>query len=145
MYRGQHGRHPSGSSSINYAAAAPSPRVPDFGVDAPSPRRLTSFDCAPSPLPMDSRQRHAKYDYAGDSIASPPATAVSRVVGGAIGHRRSLSRTNSVASSAHRMAFYGQPGLAQRASHADSLLSIPISTRYSFERSGESRDVHGMF
>jgi len=143
MYR--HTRNPSNGTSINYAAA--SPRLPDFGVDAPSPRRVTSFDCAPSPLPTDSRQRHAKYDYAADVNASPPlsAQALPRPAGAVVGHRRGLSRSSSVASSVHRMALYGAPTTAQRASHADSLLSIPVSTRYSFERNGETQDVHGTF
>jgi hypothetical protein len=131
---------------------------------APSPRRVTSFDCAPSPLPTDARQRFAPSTYS-DALPSPTGTAFAAATtttspfaspvtrSNTVGHRRTASRgsVNTARNSGARQAVYGQAGL-NRLSQAtstggDSFLSIPVSSRYSFDRdrwSGESRDVHGM-
>ena len=109
-------------------------RTPTY---APSPRRQTSFDCAPSPLPTDSRQRYGRFQL-GDQSPSVFAQPGARVVG----HRRSRSsRTNSIHN---RTAVYGQAALNRLSTASsqggDSLLTIPMTSRASFEH----HDVHGM-
>lgn len=128
---------------------SPSPRyrtAPDmFGDDhlgigtptyAPSPRRQSSFDCAPSPMPTDSRQRYGRYEY-GDAMVNHSTPRV-------VGHRRSVSnQRNALVAKNARMAFYGQQGLNRISTASsqggDSLLSIPITARYSVET-----EIHGM-
>jgi len=92
-------------------------------------------------MPTDSRQRYGKYAYGDD--AALQGTSTPRVVG----HRRSASNQRAsvhIQNKQLRQAFYGQQGL-NRISNAssvggDSLLSIPISARHSFEQ-----EVTGMY
>jgi hypothetical protein len=166
MYR----TNPAGMGAPTIKPPSPSPRTArgapaGFGVHdislaspvnpgqyvAPSPRRLTSFDCAPSPLPTDGRQRVARFDYSMHTDALPsPSLAPPRP--GVVGHRRTVSRgsVNARTSTINRQAVYGQHGLNRISTTSagdTSLLSIPISSRYSFDRdrwSNDALDVHGM-
>jgi len=94
-------------------------------------------------MPTDSRQRYGRYQYGDD--AAVQGTPAPRVVG----HRRTASNHRSIAQGGPnnktlRQAFYGQQGLNRLSGASsvggDSLLSIPISARHSFEQ-----EVTGMY